>query len=434
MYFMERDTPRPRLQRAFVVAAFVLVFCCFLVSPLVDVVRQANGVFDNPAFREARALLLDGTINLAERAWDSAEYEGRFVNVFQPGQTVLFFLQLLIREDIAPRYWSLEIFLVYMAAGAMWACALVALTRGSLKVALPLAISVILGAPALASLPVAMGGSVYRSNHVLASPFIIAALWLMARPRGWRLWAIGASIGAAMLFRSQNLLLMAIPMLLLFQSESGDRWRVKERLATAENRRAAFRDLVALCAGPSIAVAALCLVNYVRFENPFENGYAYIYEGRVDFLAVRAREMGVWSLAFLKENVWRTLFTLPAVHFEGARIVRIEGDPLGNSLLFSQPILLLAAFAGTALFKPRTLAFLFGAALMALPVLTYHNPGLYAVGYMRYSLDYLFVLVAAIAVALGREAPQVRGWTVAAWLSAAWAVYYCVALLTVVPF
>ena len=165
-------------------------------------------------------------------------------------------------------------------------------------------------------------------------------------------------------------------------------------------RRELMKRCAVLLVCPLLASMILGGFQMGRFGSPFETGYAYIYEGRSGYLAQRARTYGLMSLHFLPENVFRTFWAAPYLEFAGWRIVRVIGDPRGNSLIFSEPILLLCCVLWRRLREVRVQAFVLVAGMLAVPVFLYHNPGVLGPGYMRRSLDYLLLWAATLAVGM----------------------------------
>src|SRR5438270_12791712 len=51
-------------------------------------------------------------------------------------------------------------------------------------------------------------------------------------------------------------------------------------------------------AGLTLIVAPLLVLNYLKFGNPFESGYGYVYENRHDWVAQRYHMHGLFSLHF----------------------------------------------------------------------------------------------------------------------------------------
>lgn len=426
-----RELRHSRVARPSLVVVTVAVASAAFIA-LLSVSGPPERAAGNPSLLEARSILT-GTLTLPERLGDTALYEGRALNVFQPGQTLFFLVHLLAAGDQALELWKREIFGVFALSSILFAVALVRLSGGRIVLSISLAASVMFGAPYIASLPPALAGSVHRTNHVLAIMFMSAVLLLLATETPQRkLFLVGACIGGAMLFRVQSILLLIVPVSLLFQEPDGRSWVIRARVGPPLERKALARDLARLLAGPAVAALIVAGFQLARFHNPFETGYIYIYEGRTDYLAERAHHYGLWSLHFLPENLWRTLFAMPSIQFSGPRISNVVGDPLGNSLLFSQPVLLMAIMAWRGAARARVQAFALAALALALPVWTYHNPGLDAPGYMRYSLDYLPMWVATMAVA-SRHLPQRVSWQLVAALLCVWSIYYGCSLIILGP-
>jgi hypothetical protein len=233
-----------------------------------------------------------------------------------------------------------------------------------------------------------------------------------------------------MLFRTQNALLLFLPLSLLVQDPEGRSWQLSEAVATPAARRALAGRVTKLFLFPLLAAIILAGFQMARFQNPFETGYAYIYVGRTDYLAQRASDYGLFSLHFLPENLYRTFLAFPIFEIEGWRLTKIIGDPRGNSILFSQPILLTILFLREGLVTARAKSFLFVSLLLAIPVWLYHNPGITAPGYMRLSLDYLPLWVATVAV-FASYASRSRSVLWAAIVSAIWSILYGIALLRI---
>lgn len=357
----------------------------------------------NPCFLEARSLL-KGRIELPERAHDTSLFRGKALNPFQPGQTLLFAVMLVMGRGFFPNYYQLGILAVAISTAAFLQLALLRLSGGKSVFSALLTISLLCGAPYLTNLPGAYYGSVYRVNHCIALLFVSALLALLSgRPSTRKLFLAGLCIGMCTLFRLQHILLLVLPLMWILQSSDGMRWQAR-RVFSAPTLRAPFcKGAGALCIMPVLALATVMAFQAIRFGNPIETGYGLIYEGRTDYLALRARKHGILSIRFLPENLYRTFLAAPEIEFQGWSILSVKGDPRGNALFFSQPILLLFLCASLGLRRARVQAFLLASLILALPVWLYHNPGVHAPGYMRYSLDYLFVWAGTLAAALEQE-------------------------------
>lgn len=384
----------------------------------------------NPSLQEAQSLLR-GEIVLSQRIHDTALYDEQVFNVFQPGQTFFFLIHYAAAGDMALAFFQVEIFLLFVFSVFFIGVALFRLSNGQNILTVSLTASIMFGAPYIANLPRALFGSVSRVNHCLATLCVAVLLFLVSNHTFHRrLLLISACIGGAMLFRAQNVLLLFLPVSQLLQDASGNSWQLYEAFSTHSKRKILAGRIAKLLVFPLLATLIIMGFQMAKFNNPLETGYAFLYEGRDDFLAQRASDYGLYALRFLGENLYQTLFAFPRFEFNGWRITKILGDPNGNSLLFSQPILIIGLFIVGSLTNARAQSFLFMALLITAPVLLYHNPGLYAPGYMRLSLDYCFLWIAAIAVCAGYvKKPRII--SCASVILAIWAVVYGIALLVV---
>jgi len=399
---------------ALIASAALVVLCCAYWFVL-DVPSRGRAPVSNPARAEAEALR-SGSLELPERMHDTAERDGRAYNVFQPGMTLLY----LVHDDESAVFIPYELFALFVLTALLLHRALLRLSEGRRATAFALTVSVMFGAPYIASLRPALDGAPWRINHVVSVFFMAGALNAAARGVHTRALAwTGFFIGGAMLFRVQSALMLALPLALLMQDGRGEGWLSP---AVRPGRRVA-----ALLAYPVLAVLVVAGFQYARFGSPFETGYGLIYAGRSDVLALRAAEHGLMSLYFLPENLWRTFLALPWPRFEDGAFAGLALDDRGNSLLFSQPALLLGVAAWGARRSARMQAFAFVGLLMSLPVLLHHNPGWYAPGYMRLALDYLPMWIAATAVALAAVRSRRTSW--AATACALFAVAYGLYLL-----
>ena len=385
----------------------------------------------NASLIEAQSIL-GGSITLPTRVFDSAFYRGQSLNIFQPGQTIFFLAHIIAAGgDGGVGMFQAELFLVFVLTVFVFSMAIYRLTNGQAILSLAIAASFMFGAPYIASLPVALKGSVYRVNNVLAIFFVVAFLFIASSKTFYKkLLLAGACIGMAILFRLQNALLLFLPLSILFQDSEGKSWQFSSCFSTPAARVKLATQITKLLIFPILAFLIIAGFQMARFQNPFETGYAYIYIDRSDYLAQRATTYGLFSVHFLPENLYQTVLAFPTFKFDGLHFVKIFADPKGNSLLFSQPILLLLIVLGKSLSNARAKSYLFTCVLLAIPVWLYHNPGLTAPGYMRYSLDYLPLWLATLAV-FARYVPKSRFVICSSIISAAWAIFYGVALLKI---
>ena len=169
------------------------------------------------------------------------------------------------------------------------------------------------------------------------------------------------------------------------------------------------------------AVVVLGLYNAARFGSPTDAGY--LRQLISEPLALRIREHGQFSPAFLPDNFFTLFLRGPAFEAGGA-----VPDPRGMSLLLTTPFLLLALW-------PRRWSALESRALLtslliALPALLYYNDGSMQFG-NRFALDWI-VLGLLAAASAARQAPRPWLWVTTAWSLAAgaWGLHWFRAAFT----
>ena len=134
----------------------------------------------NISLLEAQSIL-KGAITLPARVHDSALYKDRILNVFQPGQTIFFLAHLMASGgDGGTGLFRLEIFLFFVLTVFLFSIAIYRLTNGQTILSVSIIASFMFGAPYIANLPVALDGSVYRVNHILAILFVTALLFVIS--------------------------------------------------------------------------------------------------------------------------------------------------------------------------------------------------------------------------------------------------------------
>lgn len=410
--------------------SLALVILSMYYTLLVNWKDLSLRIVKNPAFLEAQSLL-GGNIALRERVHDTALYRGKVYNVFQPGQTLFFLVHLAFGNDNALSLFQAEIFFLFLLSVFFFCAALYRLAKGRRLLPVLLAVSIMFGAPYITNLQQAIYGHVARVNNHFVFFFVAVFLYLVSFPHQQQNYLlIGTSIGAAMVFRAQNILLLILPLSQLLQDVKGDAWHIKSALASPPVRKKLMVHIATLLVVPVLAALTIAAFQMARFGNPLETGYMYLYQGRDDVISQNAKEHGLYSIQFLGSNVRQTLFAFPRLRFAGWQITEIIGDARGNSLLYSQPILLTGCLMLKSHRKARVHSFLILSMLMTIPVLLYHNPGYYAPGYMRLSLDYLPLWISTLAVA-SRETEHGKVLGIPTLLCALWAVLYGLALLTV---
>ena len=148
-----------------------------------------------------------------------------------------------------------------------------------------------------------------------------------------------------------------------------------------------------------IAVPLLSL-NYMKFGNPLDFGYSYIYADReTESMGRRCAEHGTFSTHFIRENLYYMHLAPPRVGEVSVAGIQIsEDNPHSTSLWITTPLavwVLLAAGSWWREVNGRLL--MMGSLLVMAGLLCYHSPGFMALGYCRFALDFLpiWMLVAA---------------------------------------
>lgn len=215
--------------------------------------------------------------------------------------------------------------------------------------------------------------------------FVSLAVWAAVAKRSW--WLIGAFVAAAFLCRQLTILL--VPFLYAMRLDDN------EPLITLSYERVAAvgRLLVPIFVGIGIYIA----YNYARFGAPLDTGYAYIGLGSVrsDMIFERIDSFGLFSPDYFLFNLFHLLFQGFHVDFVGATATELGSvDRMGTSLLAASPFVLLAVFVKWN--RALVVGALCAAAIIT-PMLLYHSNGLTQYNVQRYILDWLPVLLIALA-------------------------------------
>jgi hypothetical protein len=175
---------------------------------------------------------------------------------------------------------------------------------------------------------------------------------------------------------------------------------------------------VVSAAAAVVVVGVYCGLNWLKFGSPWETGYRYIYEGRTDAIAQRARR-GLFRPEFFPDNFYFMMFEPPGIRLSDAGIERATNDH-GAGIWLTCPVLLAVVLTARQWWRERGRRLLmllsFGVMLM---LLMYHTTGWRQPGYSRFSLDFIPVwLMVAAPYLWGRY----RTWLNCACI--AWSVWY----------
>lgn len=218
---------------------------------------------------------------------------------------------------------------------------------------------------------------VWYLAQVVAVAFVFLAIHLaqVGRPA-----LAGLALGTAVLSR-QMTLYAAVFILALLLVNVPVSWRARRK------RVLAFALPLGLC------MAGYLIFNAVRFGSAFDCGYAYLQHGGP--LRERFEQYGLFHPAYVLHNFIYLFLQGPRIEFEG--LMPVGMDPMGTSLLFASPFVILAVWANTSRLVFRAAAATVGATVIH--VLFYYNNGWMQVNTQRFTLDFLPVLIVLVGIA-----------------------------------
>lgn len=356
----------------------------------------------NTNFLEALAWY-DGRLDIQERVWDSALYQGRVYSVNPPLFTFLAYGATVLAQrqghPVETFYtpWYVELVALPLPLLGFWA--LVRAT-GKASWAALLTLGWMAGTPVIACLAAARIGGIHHINHLLSQTgLMLIAISLLGRRR-----IAGALVGLVIAVWSRpTTIAFAVPVLwAAWQWDVG--WR--------------RRRMIAAVAALVVTLAVPMVLNALKFGSPFDSGYTYVYEGRIDEMAQRGRS-ALFSPEFIGRNIWFMNFELPGWEM-GKYGIRPVLDSYGASIWFTTPLLLFVIYDARRWWRDKLRQMLMLASFLVIAgLICYHNTGYCQPGYYRYMLDYAPIWLVVIA-------PQTMG-PRRSWLTVAaiaWSVLY----------
>jgi hypothetical protein len=327
----------------------------------------------------------DGTDLLHHRLHDTAYFNGKVYNVFPPLMTFLTVLLHPLHQwlEVPPEQWlpwcyTLLVFWPLPVAGfvtfrkqvadSAWAALLTVAWMG--------------GTALLPNLHAAQTGLLGQIDHVLSQlGLLILAADLLGRQRIWP-GLIGLAVST---YTRQITFLYGLPLL----------W-----VAWRQGRGHLITGLVGL----AVVAAPLLTLNWLKFGNPLDFGYRYIYAGREhESMAARCTQFGTFSPHFIPENIHYMHLAPPRIELSLTYIKISDANRNGTSLWITTPLALFVFFSVGSWWSngPRRLLML-GTLPVIFGLLCYHSPGFVQHGYNRFALDFLPIWLAVIA-------PRTRG-------------------------
>ncbi len=236
----------------------------------------------------------------------------------------------------------------------------------------------------------AVQGSVWYTAHITGSVMLL--LHLILSLDGRRPILAGLFLGLA--FACRPPMLMAFPLFLyemLRPHAAADAGNLFGWVSSAL-RNAGFARIVrrvVLFGIPILAIIGLLmLMNWTRFDDPFEFGHGHLKVRQT----ARIAKWGLFHYHYLPRNLGIVFTSLPWISAESPHI---KVSLHGLALWFTTPVFLWLLWPAQ-----RTRHYMWAAftvALIALPSLLYQNSGWVQFGY-RFSLDYTPILVLMLAV------------------------------------
>jgi len=343
-----------------------------------------------------------GRLDLPERVWDTALYQGKVYSYFPPAFTFVSAVLVPFAGGVPqPALLCLALVLVLVVYRLFRS-----LTDSPVCASL-LAVGFVLGTSAWPVLTAALRDATpYHVNSVLAMIGVATMLCgFFPRPR---IGVMAAGLALAVWSR-QMTVVMALPMLYAA-------WRQPDRSRTR-------RDLVVAVAAIGVIGAVSLSLNVAKFGNPLRTGYMLNHEQRNDVFAREARTYGLLSLHWVPRNMYYANIGAPQWHrieSDGRTQYYLRPNEMGTGIWWTTPFLLWLFVDWRRIWgDSRRRVWLISAVAVFVLLSLWHATGAVQRGYNRYSLDYMLVLWALLAP--GSLSPK-RRWLTAAML--AWGVFY----------
>lgn len=364
------------------------------------------GIDENVQIAEALAWW-DGRLDLPERRWDTALYEGKVYSYFPPVFTI-------IAAAVVPFFGGIPHLVLALLACITVALAFLLFFRltESAWWSLALGLGFVCGTSVFPVLDQCLrGGAPYSVNHVIS---VIGTLIFLDDYCGRRrVWP--GCVGLVVTALSRQLTIgyaLPLAMMALEHSPGASRQRRIALVATT-------------CVLIGVVYGGL---NTLKFGHPLSTGYMANHEGRDDVFAREARANGLVSPRWVPRNLYYTNVGLPTFHrvdTAGEEEAFLRPNTMGAGIWWTSPLLLyLLIDARRTIRDRRGVALLAGGVAVFVMLMFWHATGAVQRGYNRYSLDYIPVMFALIAP---RCVEGRRRWMTAACI--AWGVlYFCVVL------
>ncbi len=425
-----RGLPAGRLQS---LAVFLLLLTAIhlVAGKKLQLSQWSASADDNAAIAEAMAwragrldLPHEGRDAAVDRMHDTAWHHNKVYNVFPLLMAFLSYAAAPLNESLSgrPDFWQPTLYTL-IAFGPLPLLGFLVFRRatnsdwhGAL-----LTLAWIAGSPLLPALGEARGAYLGSLNHVFSQTGLLILLWDVLGKR--RIWP--GLIGLAIAVWSRQMTALYAPALL---------WAAWHGPASG-SRSSRNRRTVAAVFGLVVIAAPLLTLNYLKFGNPLQFGYGYIYENRsAGYVEDRYRVHGVFSHHFIAENAFYQFVAPPRIALGLNGLQVSESNNIGTGILWTTPTTLwLLVALGACFARSSTRTLLLCSFAVMLGDMCYHSPGFLQSGYSRFALDYLpvwLVLAAGSMFDDPRRTPTEQknaAWGWRNWITAAcvaWSLFY----------
>jgi len=335
---------------------------------------------------------LDGRLD-ASRCFDldCALFEGRTYVIFPPAPALLVLPFVALFGEEFAGFFALSAVLAGLS-GLMWWQIFRHCQGASRTVAALLVVAVLFATPLYSA--VIRGDGVWFFAQTAAFFFVTAAFWCALKHENAVL--AGCFIGLAFLSRQMTIFYMPFLLVLMLPANK----------ALYKIDLDMIKLVARLSVGPLLAFAAYFTLNYLRFGDPLETGYQYIFPEATQalsdpsslWLQYRVHEIGLFSPDFLVFNLIHMFFQGPHVEFGGRYLLdMVSQDPMGYAMFIGAPFLL---FMFLAPFSRLWLAGFLTSLFIMILILFYHSNGYSQFSTQRYILDWLPIMLLVMVGAM----------------------------------
>jgi len=387
----------------------MLVGLYLIVGPKITLSRWFVTTGGSTAAAEAVAWR-NGTLELPKPFYEDAKYEGHHYNVVGLAFVILTVIGTTVTDWLGggPDQFCSPLYVALVALPlpllGYWAFRTVGRSPPWAAV---LTVCLIAGTSLRPMLTRAGDSDIYAINHVLAvSGLLILSADLLGRRRIWPS-LIGLALAA---WSRQTTCFFAIPLIGLAAMQAPSRLPAAAPLqaalpttggATVDppllSPRRRSRKLIAALLGVAVVAAVPMTLNWLKFGNPLETGYRYMYAGRLDKIALDAHRQ-LFGPAHLLRHAKAMHVAYPVWDVRGSELYPVTDDIEGGSIWLTSPLLLAVVPTIPYWWRNRPArSLMLTSFLVMFAVMGYHTTGAQRAGFYRYSLDFIPVWLVVIA-------------------------------------